>query len=167
MKTIKLLAALALAYIPGLALAADMGFKGVPFGAPQVDVQRLGKLYCLQDKTRLSDTRCMFDEPAKRTFAGQYSDELWLHFIGGRLDSFRGQFRVGAFDTIRDALQERYGPGDCSTAPAPVCTWSTPGGDASLFRKGLALYLDVGSAAGKAERSRRLTDARAKAKRDV
>jgi hypothetical protein len=146
---------------------AQMGFKTAPFGASEAEVQKIGKLFCLPDKGGLADRRCMFDNPAHRTFGGLYSDELWLNFVGGKLDSFTGQFRPAAFDQIRDALQQKYGLGDCVTSPASSCVWAVTGGEAVLMRRGLVLYLDVGSAAGKPERMKRLSQAQAKAKRDV
>lgn len=167
MNMLRPLCSAVIALCAGAAGATGMGFKAAPFGATEAEVHKLGKLHCVADRLGLADRRCMFDHPSDRTFAGHYSDELWLNFIGGRLDSFTGQFRPAAFDAIRDAMQQRYGVGECVTSPAPACAWNVPEGEAVLLHRGRAVHLDVGSASGKAERLRRLGQAQAKSRRDV
>lgn len=167
MKLLRCVVSFVLVLVAGASAANEMGFKSVPFGASQADVQRLGQLFCQADKSGLADRRCMFENPGQRTFGGQLADELWLNFIAGRLDSFTGQFHPAAFDQVRNAMQQRYGVGDCVTGAAPSCVWNISSGEAVLMRRGRVLYLDVGSAAGKAERTRRMSQATAKAKRDV
>lgn len=159
-----------LALAGGLTAAAAerIDFKGLPFGASQADLKKMGATWCRRDDTQLSDAKCMWEDPRQRTYAGHYAPVMDLHFLGKRLDSVRMEFYAAtSFGPVRDALQSRYGVGACETGSRPNCSWAINGDTAFLFISRNQLYLVLESREGKPERDARMSRAQERRKKDI
>lgn len=153
--------------LPAAAAPDRIDFKGLQFGATEADVKKAGAAWCRPDRVGQADRTCMWEDPRLRTYAGHFARVMEFEFLGKRLDSVSMEFSPQAFDPIREAIDAKYGAGQCRPGYEATCVWIVNGDSATLMLRDLTTYLQIGSREGKAERKARIERALSRAKKDI